>query len=139
MKAMIKSLGVFYISIGGLMLAFSLLILLLQILESLGITKSYGKSPGFFGALSLLVLLGSISSWFIQIGMGLMQFKYSAWMSALIMGSILLLMLNVILMLLKDKPGVVGIGWTIFHSVMIAAGVFTLILLLPKSARQLFT
>ena len=138
MKGPVKLLGVFYITLGGLVLAFTVLILCLQILQSLGVMKNDANSPGLIGALTILVLLGTLAAWFFQIGFGLMSFKRSVWMTALIVGGVLMFALNLILMLTKDKPGEVARGFTVFHTIMIAAGLLTFVILLPKSARELF-
>jgi hypothetical protein len=139
MRLHIKILGIIYCAIGALIGLFLLLVLVMQALESLGITKSNGKSPGLAGALSIVLLLSSIGLWFIQTGVGLSKFNKGARFYAVYFFALpLLIVLNTILLLTKDRPGTVGAGWIVFHFFMIAVGIYTLIVLLPGWGREEF-
>lgn len=139
MRVHIKILGIIYCAIGALIGLFLLMILVMQALESLGITKSQVKGPGLAGVLSIIVLLGSIALWFIQTGVGLMNFDSGARFYAIYFFALpLMILLNTILLLTKDRPGTVGAGWIVFHFFMIAVGIYTLIALLPKWGKEAF-
>lgn len=142
MKTHVKIVGYIYCAVGALILLFFLLGLLMRILESAGITnpsKNGPPSPGFIGILSLMVFLCTIALWFFRIGMGLLSFNIFYRMVAIIMSAILFVVLNVILLWLKDPPSMtLRPGFTIFHFTMIAIGLYSLVVLAPTWGRRTF-
>jgi hypothetical protein len=139
MKKQIRLLGIIYIAFGCLLAVFALVAIVGAIAESLHLVKRGGGPPGGLGsAFIILILVGTLASWFISTGLGLMRYQPSARMYALVVSGVLLFGLNVILMLTQDQPQKVGRGFTIFHLICIGLGLYGLLLLLSKSGRQSF-
>jgi hypothetical protein len=138
MKLHVKILGVMYSAFGGLLGFFTLLLVLMQALTSLGVMKDDGKSPGMWGALSIGVLLMTVALWFFQTGQGLWNFNAGSRLWGLVVGGILLFALNLILMYTNDPPRTAKIGMTVFHLVCVTLGLYTLAVLGPNWGRRVF-
>jgi hypothetical protein len=138
MKTQIRLLGIIYIAFGCLLAAFALFVIISSLAASLHLIRDSGPPGGIGAALTVFVLMGSLTLWFINTGQGLMKYQSYARMVALVVSSILLVGLNVILMLTKDQPQKTGRGLTAFHLICIALGLYGLIVLLSKSGRQAF-
>ena len=138
MKTHIKILGLIYCALALFLGAFILLGLLLQALESLGIVKSSRAGPGWGAAVVVIMVVGYPAFWLFQIGQGLLNFQRGSRIVAIIIATILLVGLNTALLLTKDRPGTVGPGWTVFHSICISLGVYTLLVLLPGWGKRAF-
>lgn len=138
MNLHVKILGVIYSAFGGLLCFFVLLLLLMQVLTSLGVMKGDGKEPGLYAALSISVLLMTVALWFFQTGQGLWNFKAGSRLMAMVVGGILLLALNVILMFTHDPPRTAKVGMTVFHLTCITLGLYTLAVLWPRWGRRPF-
>jgi hypothetical protein len=138
MKLQIKFLGLVYSAFGGVLGLFVLFLLLTKTLTSLGIMKDDGKSPNFYVALSISVLLMTVAMWFFQTGWGLWNLQSGSRLMALVIGGILLLSLNVLLMLTNDPPRTAKTGMTVFHLSCITLGLYTLVILWPGWGRRAF-
>jgi hypothetical protein len=138
MKKQIRLLGIIYIAFGCLLAAFALMVLLLTALASLHLIKDNGPPGGIGAALTVFVLMGTLTLWFVNTGQGLMNYRSGARLTAIVVSAILLCGVNIILMLTQDQPYKTRTGFTVFHLACIGIGLYGLIVLLSKSGRQAF-
>jgi hypothetical protein len=136
MKIHVKILGLIYCALACFLGAFILLGLFIQTLHSLGLVK--GEGLGWGAAVAVTLVVGYPALWLFQIGLGLLSYQRGSRVVAIIIAAILLVGLNTILLLLKDRPGKVGAGWIIFHFICIGLGVYTLTVLLPGWGKRSF-
>lgn len=130
MKTHLKILGIIYVSLGGLILAFVLTALVVGALDSLGIIhRQANQSLG--SALVIFAVLTYPAIWIIQTGFALYYGRKSGRLYGIVIGAILLIGLNVILLLTKTPPDKAAKGFFVFHSLMILIGLYSLILLVP--------
>jgi hypothetical protein len=135
MKIHVKILGIIYCALACFLGAFILLGLVIHILHSVG----FGKGEGLgWDTVFVILLLSYPALWLFQIGLGLLSYQRSSRLFAIIVAAILLVGLNTILLLFKDRPGTVGAGWVVFHLICIGLGVYTLMVLLPGWGRRAF-
>jgi hypothetical protein len=124
-----------YVCLGGFVAAFTLLVLVLGTLNSLGLTQ--GKpDQNISSAIIVFLVLIYPSIWIIQTGLALYRFRRSGRLYGIILGSILLVGLNVILLLIKDRPDKTGKGLVTFHVLMILIGLYSLVVLAPRRVSQ---
>ncbi len=138
MKYHVKAVAVIYISIGLVVAAFILLVLLGGTLTSLGLIKSATNQGGLGSVFGIFMILVYPTLWLIQTGFGLWNFETGARMWGLLLAAILLIGLNSALLLTQDRSSATGRGWSIFYVVLIVAGGYTLAVLLSKRGRELF-
>ena len=135
MKSHLKILGIIYVCLGGFVAAFTLLVLILGILNSLGLTQ--GKpDQNISSAIVVFLVLVYPSIWIIQTGLSLFRYRRSGRLYGIVLGSILLVGLNVILLLTKDRPDKTGKGLVAFHVLMILIGVYSLVVLAPRKVSK---
>jgi hypothetical protein len=136
MKTQLKTLGIIFVSIGGLIGAFILLALLFGVLEVLGIMS--GK-PGqdIASAVVVFAVLTYPAIWIMQTGVALFQQKKQGRLPGIVLSSALFILLNVILLLTKDQPGKTGRGFLTFHILMILIGIYGLMVLLPARTKNI--
>jgi hypothetical protein len=135
MKSHLKILGAIYISLGALIAAFILIVLLLGSLNSLGIT--HGKPDETIGsALVVLVVLGYPTIWIMRTGLALYYRQRSGRLWGMVLAGILMIGLNVILLLTKDQPNNTHPGIVVFHFLLILIGIYGLIVLVPGRVKN---
>ena len=138
MKYHVKVVAVIHISIGFVVAAFILLVLLGGVLTSLGLIKSANNRGGLGSAFGIFMILVYPTLWLLQTGFGLWNYEKNARMWGVIIAAILLIGLNSALLLAQDRTSATGKGWSFFYIVLIAAGGYTLAVLLSKRGRELF-
>ena len=126
----LKIVGAIYMCVGGFIVAFSLLALVFAGLAYFG--KAQGVTDQGAGELlTVFLVLVYPASWIAQTGLALYKHQKSGRMWGIIVAGILLIGLNVVLLLLNDESA--GRGFEIFHLLMIALGIYSLVLLVPNS------
>jgi hypothetical protein len=138
MRTHVKILGIIYCAFACFLGAFILLGLIFQALHSLGVGRSSGAAPGWGAAVVVIFAVGYPAFLLFQLGQGLLKFRRWSRMVAIILASILMVGLNVILLLTKDRPGTAGVGWIAFHFISIGVGVYTLLVLAPSWGKKAF-
>ena len=118
----LKILGIIYLLVAGLSAAFALLIALLSF------TKGPQAGPAPFIFLGLAV-------WFLQTGAGLWRRRRGVRMLAVVTGGALLVLLNALLLFADSGRYSSSAGQTIFHSLLIGTGLYTLAVVLHPRAK----
>lgn len=130
MKINLRVLGIMFMSIGGFIGLFILGVLVSGSLMGLGIIQSDEKM-NFASAIVVFVVLTYPALWIAQTGYALFKYRMSGRLYGIVVASVLLIGLNVILLLLKDRPGKAGNGIVTFHVLLILMGIYALIMLVP--------
>lgn len=135
MKINLKILGIIFMSIGGFIGLFVLGVLVSGALMGLGILQSDAKM-NFASAIVVFVVLAYPALWIAQTGYALFKYRMSGRLYGIVLASVLLVGLNVLLLLLKDRPGKAGNGIVTFHVLMILMGIYALIVLVPGRVKD---
>ena len=135
MKKHLRALGFVFITVGSFIGAFILLVLVLGVLNSLGITHGTADQT-FYSAVAVFFLLVYPAMWIIQTGLALLYSRRAGRLPGIVVASILFVGLNVALLLTKDQPGKARTGFVVFHLLMILIGLYGLIVLAPTRVNQ---
>ena len=123
MRRHLQILGAIYFLLGGASGAVALLIGLLTLT---GRISAEPVVPIIFAMLTL---------WLLRTGLGLWQRRRGARVLAAVTASVLLVMLNVMLLFADEGKYSASAGQTVFHSTLIAIGLYTLVVVLHPSAK----
>ncbi|CAN5549808.1 hypothetical protein BH10ACI3_BH10ACI3_28640 [soil metagenome] len=137
MKTQLKILGIIFLATGGFIAAFIVIVLLLGTLNGLGVTNG-NEQHSFNSALVVFFVLAYPAFWIIQTGYNIFRGVRPGRLYGLVIGGILFVGLNTILLITKDPPVHATRGLASIHIVMIAIGLYSLILLAPKRAAEHF-
>ncbi len=135
MKSHLRVLGAIYFSLGLLIAAFILIVLILGTLNTLGIT--HGKpDQTITSALVVFMVLVYPTLWITKTGFALYYLQKSGRLWGMVVAGILMIGLNAILLLTKDQPHNTRPGIVVFHFLMILIGIYGLIVLVPGRVKN---
>lgn len=135
MRKHLRTLGFVFITVGGFIAGFMLLVLVLGALNSLGITHGTADQT-FYSAVAVFFLLVYPAMWIIKTGLALLESRRAGRLPGIVLASVLFVGLNAALLLTKDQPGKARNGFVVFHLLMILIGLYGIIVLAPTRVNQ---
>lgn len=119
LKAHVKVLGYIYAALACFVGLFALLILIV-----------YATQVKLSQAGVVVPILLALAFWWLQTGLGLLRYRRTVRLYAIIVAIVFMVGLNSLLLFAGGKPFSSSTGWIIFHLSCISVGIYTLVVML---------
>jgi lysylphosphatidylglycerol synthetase-like protein (DUF2156 family) len=127
LKAHIKALGYIYTGLACFVGLLAVLILII-----------YATQGKLSQAGVVVPILAALALWWLQTGLGLLRYRSSVRLYAVIVAVVFMVGLNALFLFAGGKPFSSSPGWIIFHLSCISVGIYTLVvMLLPGTGEVL--